>query len=53
MRKLSNTEAKLEKSVAYKKACILLVPLMISVAVGVKAHLIYLLFHQEFEVIFA
>ena len=45
----SYTEAVLKRSVSYKEAHISLVPLTIPLAVGVKAYLIYFLFHREFE----
>ena len=41
---LSNAEADLKKSVGYKKACILLAPIM-------KTYLIHFLFRREFEVV--
>ena len=51
---LNNTETELKKSFAYKKTCILLVPLIIPLlAVRVKVYLTYFLFRREFEVVFA
>ena len=53
MRKLSNTEAELEKSVGYKKNVYFVDTSNDTLAVGVKAYLIYFLFRREFQVIFA
>ena len=46
MRNLSNAEADLKKNIGYKKACILLAPIM-------KAYLIHFLFRPKFDVVFA